>query len=182
VAYLELTCRTVVLAVFLAAAAGKAHPRALRAFVSSLTSVRWLPDRLAGSAAAAVIAVEGCTVLALSASRTLVVGYGLAVAALGAFTATAADAMRRGRRLRCRCFGADAGPIGWSELARNCALIAIAVAGLGARLGGGIGAHAWPGPVVTATAVATGLALAVVAIRWDDLAYLFGPSPRRRLT
>jgi hypothetical protein len=150
--------------------------------MSSLTPVRWLPARLAATAAAAVIAVEGSTVVALSTSRTAVVGFGLAVASLVTFTVTAADAIRRGERLRCRCFGADAGPIGGSQLARNCSVIAIAIVGLGLRLGGSLGAGEWPSPVVTATAVASGLAVAVVAIRWDDLAYLFAPSPRRRVT
>lgn len=180
--YLELTCRTAVWAVFLAAAVGKAHPRALRGFVSSLASVRWLPARLATPAAVGAIAVEASAVAALSSSPTAIIGYGLAVAALAMFTATAANAIRRGERLRCRCFGADAGPIGQSQVARNCALIAVALAGLGARVSGGLGTAEWPRPVAMAAAVASGLAIAIAFVRWDDLAYLFGPNPRRRVT
>ena len=177
--YLELTCRGAVWAVFLAAASGKVHPRAFRGFLSSLTSVRWLPARLAAPAAIAVIALEGAAAIALAVPRTATVGYGLAVVGLAAFTATAADSLRRGERLRCRCFGADAGPIGRSQVARNCALIGIAVAGLAARLNG---AAQWPGPIVATAAVASGLAIAVAAIRWADLAYLFTPTSDRRVT
>lgn len=179
--YFELTCRTAVLAVFFAAAVGKARPRAHRGFASSLVSVPWLPASLATAAAVAIVAVEASVVAALSMPRIANLGYGLAVAALTAFTATAADAQRRGERLRCRCFGADAGPVGGSQLARNGVLISIALGGLGARLGGA-GTASWPGPLVTAAAVASGLAAAVVIIRWSDLAYLFAPNPHRRVT
>lgn len=177
--YLELTCRGAVWAVFVAAAAGKAHRGAFRDFVSSLTTVRWLPARLAAPAAVAVVALEGAAAIALAVPRTATIGYGLAVAGLAAFTATAATSLRRGERLRCHCFGADAGPIGRSQIVRNCALIAIALAGLAARLGGTAG---WPGPVAATAAVASGLAIAVAAIRWADLAYLFGPTSHRRFT
>jgi hypothetical protein len=177
--YLELTFRGAVWAVFVAAAAGKAHRGAFRGFAFSLTSVRWLPAGLAAPAAAAVIALEGAAAIALAVPRTATIGYGLAIGGLAAFTATAANSLRRGDRLRCRCFGADAGPIGRSQILRNCALIAIALAGLGARLGGAPG---WPGPVAATAAVASGLAIAVAVIRWADLAYLFGPTSHRRFT
>jgi hypothetical protein len=178
--FLELACRAAVWAVFLAAVAGKARPRAYRGFVASLASVRRLPARLAGPAAAAVIAVECCAVLALSAPQTTVVGYGLAVAALAVFTVTAAEALRRGEQVQCRCFGADAGPIDRPQLARNGVLIAVALAGLAFRLAGTGGG--WPDPAVTVTAVASGLGVAMTIVRWDDLAYLFGPSLYRRVS
>jgi hypothetical protein len=179
--YLELTCRTALWAVFLAAVFGKANPRGLRGLASELTPVTWLPAQFAMPAAVGVITVEGGTVVALSASRSVILGYGMAIAALGAFTATAADALRRGERLRCRCFGADAGPVGGSQIARNCGLIAVALTALGSRLSG-LGAAGWPGPVGTAAALASGLAIAIAVVRWDDLAYLCGPDPRRRIT
>jgi hypothetical protein len=179
VRYLELTCQTTLWVVFLAAAIGKAQPGAYHGFVSSLSSVRWLPARLAASAAVGIIVVEGSAVVALSSPRTAVVGYGLVVAALAAFTATAADALRRGEHLQCRCFGADSGPIRPPQLARNGALIAIALTGLGTWLGG---AAAWPSPVVATAAIASGLAIAITVIRWADLSYLFGPNPHRRVT
>jgi hypothetical protein len=109
-----------------------------------------------------------------------VAGYLLAVAALSTFTAFAVAAMRRGERLRCRCFGADAGPIGRTQVVRNILLTAAGLGGLAAHVTAG----APPGVDIAGfvLAVAIGLAVGGIAVRLDDLVYLFTPSTNRRVT
>jgi hypothetical protein len=178
--YLDCATRVALGTVFLVAAAGKARPVTFRAFVASLDAVRPLRRRLGRAAAGAVVAVEALIVVALVVPVAVVAGYLLAVAALSTFTVVAVAAMGRGERLRCRCFGADAGPIGRTQVVRNILLAAAGLGGLAAHVTAG----AAPG-VNTAglvLAVAVGLAAGGIAVHLDDLVYLFTPSTNRRVT
>ncbi|HEY1486766.1 MAG TPA: MauE/DoxX family redox-associated membrane protein [Micromonosporaceae bacterium] len=183
--YLDCATRVALGTVFLVAAAGKARPVTFRAFVASLDAVRPLRRRLGRAAAGAVVAVEALIVealivVALIVPVAVVAGYLLAVAALSTFTVVAVAAMGRGERLRCRCFGADAGPIGRTQVVRNILLAAAGLGGLAAHVTAG----AAPG-VNTAglvLAVAVGLAAGGIAVHLDDLVYLFTPSTNRRVT
>lgn len=178
--YLDTAARIALGAVFLAAAVGKVRPAAFRAFVASLGPVRGLPRRFARPAAAVVIGVEALAVAALAAPVTAVAGYLLAAAALAVFSAVAMAAARRGERLRCRCFGADTGPIGRTQLGRNALLAAVALAGLAARVA--TRTPPVPDPAGLVFAVAAGLAVAGIAVRLDDLVYLLAPHTHRRIT
>jgi hypothetical protein len=118
------------------------------------------------SASAGVRAAQAA--LAVAAVLTAVLIAGVAVV------------MRRGVATRCACFGAASGqPLGTTHLVRNIVLLALLLAGLA---GSPFASNAAPtgagAAAVTAllTAVVGGT-VALVLIRWEDLAALVLPMP-----
>jgi hypothetical protein len=108
-------------------------------------------------------------VLLLVPRVTATIGYATAVALLLVFAAGIVRAVRAGRRVTCRCFGATGGDLTTAHAARNVALALLALAGLAANVAGGsVDAAA------AVVAAGVGLLVALVAIRLDDLLYLFG--------
>jgi hypothetical protein len=169
-ALLDLAARTAIAVVFAIAVGGKLRSRvAYAAFVTSLDgavpgSVR-ARRRTAAAVASAEVLVLPLLVVAPGA------GYALAAALLAVFAAGILRAVRRGARLRCRCFGSTGGHLTTAHAMRNVVLAALAVAGAAAYAAG---ADADPAPAVVATA--TGLLVALVATRLDDLLFLFRPA------
>jgi hypothetical protein len=178
VSYVELGCRSLLVAVFATAIAGKVTRSAFGEYVSS--TGRLLPTRLAGwgrSAAAAVLVAELTTVALLLTPNAAVAGFAAAAGLSAAFAAGVAGALRRGERAPCRCFGASTAPLGRTHLARNALVGVTALVGLAStqattaepwHLGG------------AATAVLAGLVVAALVVRLDDLTALFTPSSPRR--
>ncbi|MEM9710835.1 MAG: MauE/DoxX family redox-associated membrane protein [Actinomycetota bacterium] len=79
-----------------------------------------------GLAVRLIVAVELVTALAL-VTRPRIGGI-VAIAVLAAFTLFLADAIRRGVQVGCGCFGQAADhPVSGRDLARNVALVAVAV-------------------------------------------------------
>src|SRR5262249_56896128 len=101
---------------------------------------------------------------------------GLAAAAgvPAVMTAVLARSLRRGARVRCRCFGAGAADVTGGHLVRNGIVIAVALLGL---VGATIGGRSSAGGV--AVAVVAGVIGGVLLVRWDDLALLVGGAPLR---
>lgn len=97
-----------------------------------------------------------------------------------AFTVAIVVALRRGRRVPCRCFGASAVPVGPGHLARNAVLLAAATAGAvqaGAVQAGAGTVLAGLGPAgFVAVALAAGAA-AVLLSAIGEIAGLFTSSP-----
>ncbi len=170
---LELGCRAALIVVFGLAIAGKIRSRASwDAFVQTLGAFgapRSLPR---APAAAAIVGLEAAAAACLVASPAL--GHALALGLLAMFTAALGLALRRGERAPCRCFGASERPIGPGHLARNAALLAVALAGLGARLTGSPGAA---GLQETIAALLVGGVVGFLITRWDDLLFLFSAAP-----
>lgn len=186
--------------VFAGSAAAKLRSRAAyRGFAAGLRDTRLMPGRLLILGAATLAAAESACAATLAGALILRLawpaeGAGLALAALAvavALTAVLAagvgTALRRGTIAHCACFGAGAGrPLGAAHLVRNLcllALLATALAGLALTPGGPAPAGpALTGPALTgpALAAAAGLVIAVLFIRWDDLAYLLAPLPVNR--
>jgi len=143
-----------------------------------------LPQRLL-SALAAVLA----TAEAVAAGALIAAGVTLAVAVTGSFwlaesalalaaglmavlTAGVTVVIRRGVKTPCVCFGSrSARPLGPAHLARNVGLLALLTAGL---VGEGFTRTA-PLAAGSVLAVAAGLIVALLFIRWEDLAALFTP-------
>lgn len=164
---LDVVCRALVGAVFVAAAAGKLRGRAaFAAFVADLTAMVPLAARPARGVAVVVVAAEAAVGPLLVAPATVPAGAGLAVLLLLAFSVAIASVLRRGAAVRCPCFGAARSPLGARHLVRNTVLLAAAVLSVPAA-----GAHEAAGVAVS---VAAGLVGATVIIRLDDLADLFG--------
>ncbi len=120
----------------------------------------------AGPASAGVLVAQAA--LSVAAVLTAVLIAGVAVV------------IRRGVAARCACFGAASGqPLGTTHLVRNIVLMALLLAGLA---GSPFASHAAPtgagAAAVTAllTAVVGGI-VALVLIRWEDLAALMLPMP-----
>jgi hypothetical protein len=173
VAYLDLTCRAQLGAVFLAALVEKLRSRrAFAELVESLRELGVLPAPAWVGVGVALAALEAAVVALLAAAPAA--GFALALVLLVSFVAVLARALRRGRRVRCRCFGAAGGILGREHLARDAALALVAAAGLAAQ-------SAAPGAGAPAAALlvagGTGALAGLLVARWDDLAYLLGHRP-----
>jgi hypothetical protein len=152
----EVALRTVLAIVFGVAFVSKVRsPAAFAQFAGSLRDIGWLRGRRRTAAAAAIPVLEAGTVLLLAVTPAAAWGSGTAAILLAAFTAVTAREVARGRRVRCRCFGAGSAQIGPAQILRNIVLLAGAAA------------------LVYAFGLAMLAALALV--RWDDLVYLVGP-------
>jgi hypothetical protein len=174
--YLEVAGRVLLAVVFGVACAGKvSSPAAFAGFARSLSDLGWLTGRRRIAAVAALIpASEAAVTVLLAVPATVAWGFATATVLLGTLTAGAGIAIRRGRRVECRCFGASAQPMGAPAMIRNAILIAVAVAGLGACLAapGGAGSP-------LALTVTAGLAClaGLMMVGWDELGYLLRSRP-----
>jgi hypothetical protein len=173
VASLDLTCRALLGAVFLAALGEKLRSRrAFAELVESLRELAVLPAPVWIGVGASLAALEAAVVALLAAAPAA--GFALALALLASFVWVLARALRRGSRVRCRCFGATGGILGREHVARDAALALVAAAGLAAQSATpGAGAPA----AVLLAAGGTGALAGLLVARWDDLAYLLGRRP-----
>ena len=128
-----------------------------------------VPDRLAGAVGVGLPLVELATAVLLLPAATRMVGAVAALALLLVFCVAIGAAMARGRAPDCRCFGQlHSSPAGWSTLARNAGLLALAaIVAVAAWSDPGTGAVEWTvgldavGWLVLGLAAALGAALAV---------------------
>lgn len=189
-------------AVFGASAGAKLHRRsAFRRFRAAIAGIGLVPRAALPWATAGLAVTEAGTAAGLLAAAVLVdapasaglvdasasagvraAQVALAVAAVltAVLIAGVAVVIRRGVAARCACFGAASGqPLGTTHLVRNIVLLALLLAGLA---GSPFASHAAPtgagAAAVTAllTAVVGGT-VALVLIRWEDLAALVLPMP-----
>jgi Methylamine utilisation protein MauE len=179
--FLAVFARTLLGVVFVLALAGKLRSRrSFGRFAASLHEIGWLPKPVRAASPFAVVAVEGISVLLLAVPATVPAGFALAFLTLAAFTASVGWSLRQGQTVRCQCFGTDSGPMGASQVTRNCVLLAVAAAGLLASAAGRSSASAAPVGLAVAVAVAGGAVSAVLVVRWDDLRFVFSPSTAGR--
>jgi hypothetical protein len=135
-------------------------------FADTLGDIGWLRGERRRAAALAIPVLEAATVVLLAVPATAAWGFGCAAVLLTAFTLVTGREVARGRRVRCRCFGAGSAQIGPAQIVRNLVLLAGAVAGLAA----GPASHAGPAGLVYACG--SGLLAALALVRWDDLTSL----------
>jgi hypothetical protein len=170
---LELGCRAALIVVFGLAIAGKIRGRASwHAFVQTLEAFGAPSSWPRAPAAAVIVGLEAAATALLAAAPAL--GYCIALGLLASFTAALGMALRRGQRAPCRCFGASERPIGPAHLARNATLLAVAVAGIGAR---SMTSPGVAGLQETIAAVLVGGIAGFLITRWDDLLFLFSAAP-----
>src|SRR5581483_7115760 len=141
--------RLVLTAVFLVAAVGKLRdPDGSRKAVAELG----VPAPLAAAVARLLPWAELGVALALLPARTAVWGAVGSLVLLVGFLIGIAVSLARGRRPACHCFGQlSSGPIGWTTVARNLVLAAVALA------------VAWQGPGPSLLAAPVGF---TTAERW----------------
>jgi Methylamine utilisation protein MauE len=171
--------------VFGTSAAAKIRSRrAYRSFRAGLRETALIPQRLLPVAASVLPGAEAVTAAGLTAAAVLVAtaGSGANVAAAAALTAASlltavlaagvAVVMRSGAPSRCNCFGAGSDrPLGGAHLIRNVALLAVLAAGVaGTSL-----RHGQPAAAGAIVAAAAGVVVALLFIRWEELAELFAP-------
>ncbi|WP_169950557.1 MauE/DoxX family redox-associated membrane protein [Microbispora sp. H11081] len=129
-AYLYAFCRLLTGIVFLMSAVGKLRGRAAyEEFTAATRALARLPARRAQPIAALVVAAEVAVAPLLAWGPTVLAGFCVALGLLAAFTAAIVAALRRGRPVPCRCFGASAAPVGPAHLARNAVLVVATAAG-----------------------------------------------------
>jgi hypothetical protein len=162
--FLVLTTRITLGVVFGFAVWSKMRGRAeFRDWVAGLGIV---PARLTGPAAVAMIVVEGGAVLLIAVPSTEVAGLMLAGVVLAGFAGAIGLLRYRRVPVTCRCFGASAGPMGAAEIIRNTVLSGAALTA--SRFAGGL-----PGLPDVMLAALFGTALALLAIRSDEVFRLF---------
>jgi hypothetical protein len=169
----EIGCRSLIAVVFLASAAGKLRGR--RAYADFVAATRRLVPGTAAAGhrriAAAVVAVEVLVPPLLAFPATTPAGFALAGSSLAVFTVAILAALRRGERAPCNCFGASSAPLGRGQVYRNLLLGLVVVLGAGAAVS--TSTNAAPGAAGTALAGLTGVVLALVVVRGDDIVALF---------
>jgi len=173
VAYLFAFCRLLTGIVFLMSAVSKLRGRAAyEEFTAATHALVRLPAR---PVAALVVTAEVAVALSLAWPPTVLAGFCLALGLLVAFTVAIAVALRRGRRVPCRCFGASAVPVGPGHLARNAVLLVAAATGAVQAGAGTVLAGLGPAGLA-AVAMAAGAA-AVLLSAIGEIAGLFTSSP-----
>jgi hypothetical protein len=128
-----------------------------------------VPRRLARVGAVAVTPLEFliAALLLFGDARTFEIGLVGSAALLIVFSAWMVSVLFRGLQVRCSCFGPNGAAVSWRSVARNLALVAVAVVGLASVSNGSdpLGSSLW-----------SGLALAGAA-----LLLIFGIAVRRAL-
>jgi len=143
-------------------------------FVDSLPALPGVLRDHAVAIAAAVVALELAALLLLILWP--LAGLATSAALLATFTAVMIHALRAGTAMVCRCFGAEATPIGRHHVVRNALLTSASLAALCGPVA--LGPR---DPASAAIAIGVGLLLGVLVTRWDDLVFVFRPpgAPRR---
>ncbi|MHA6628949.1 MauE/DoxX family redox-associated membrane protein [Pseudonocardia sichuanensis] len=167
--YLLLTSQFVTAGVFSLSAYGKVREQS--EFARSLADFH-VPPRVRVAVAAAVTAVEVAVIPLALLPATAVAGLALGAVLLLGFAAVIGLTLRRGRRPRCRCFGAVGAPLRGAHVVRNGVLAAIATAG--AVLAATHQAVAPPIGSFVVTGVLAAALLAAVA-NFDDLVEVVAP-------
>lgn len=162
--------RVLLAATLAVAGLGKLRGRAsFAAFADTLRDLGWRSAACRRLAAAALPLAELGSALLLAAWLAGIWGYAAALVLLLVMTAVAATAVRRGRRLRCRCFGRTEERIGVSTLIRNGVLMLAGTAGLGAAIASSSRSGS---PAVEVLGAGSGLLAAAMIVYWADLGYL----------
>jgi hypothetical protein len=173
--------------VFATSAFAKLRSRpAYRDYRAGLRAMRLVPPSLLTGTAVTLVAVEAVTACGLAAAAALLaarasIAYPLsefAVAVAAALTLVlvsgVAVALSRGAQAPCSCFGgSSARPLGAAHLIRNTVLLALLAAGLAASML----QRDRPGLAASVLAVAAGLVLSLLIIRWEDLVALVDSGP-----
>ncbi|MGI5128074.1 MauE/DoxX family redox-associated membrane protein [Pseudonocardia sp. CA-107938] len=161
-------CCWLVAVVFAISATGKLRTAAVRAaFRRSVAGMAVLPAGVVGPVAAAVPVLEALAAVLLVVPPTAVLGCGLALVLVGAFSTGIVIVLRRGTKAACLCFGTTERPYRAAHLVRNGLLAAAALAG--AVLSG------YPVDLLAALImVVGGVLVALVLVAFDDLLDLFG--------
>jgi hypothetical protein len=175
---LALGCRAMLAVVMFAAVAGKLRRRDFALFVDALrgfgvpAALARVPPR---ARAGAVVALEAAAavLLVVAPAAGLVLSLGL----IAMFTVVLRSAVRNGREVACRCFGASTAPVGVAHLVRNGLLLAVIGAGVAATA---LAAGAEVAPPERLAAIALGVLAGAAVTRWDDLVYLVAPQPAGR--
>jgi len=142
---------------------------------------RWLvvgvrvPPPAARPVAVAAVAAEAATTSAVVFPATVPAGFAAAALLLLVFTVAVAGMWRRRVGVPCRCFGAGRHPPGLTHLARNVALLLVAV--VGGLLARTASTPAAPDPAVALAAIA-GAAAALLLIELEEIVAVV--HPRRR--
>lgn len=173
--------------IFVTSATSKLRSRsAYRDFRAGLRTTMLVPRRLLSAAGLILAGAEAATgvglagaVVALAAARSPAAfplaesSLTVAVVLMATLAAGVAIVIRRGITTYCRCFGNNSTrPLGAGHLIRDLGLLLAFVAGLACCLLD----HGRPAFTGWIVAVVVGVIVAVLLVRWDDLAYLITPS------
>ena len=171
-AYTAVACQCVIGLVFAVSGISKVVGRtAFAEFAASVGTLARVPLRWRTPVAGLVVALELAIPVALLTSAAAVALL-LAAGLMVAFSAAVWSALRRRTATRCRCFGSTDAPLGPPHLVRNGLLFTVAALGAALLLTGPTG-PTHPGGLVVAGA--TGVVLAAILIRFDDLLSVFTP-------
>ncbi|WP_342364824.1 MauE/DoxX family redox-associated membrane protein [Amycolatopsis azurea] len=177
--YLSTACAAALTLVFVVSVTGKFGGERFRSFVASTGVLGVISRARRVIVARMVVAAEFVIVAALIAGAVgrwwsvLFPAFAGAASLLVAFTAAIVLSLSRGERAPCHCFGPSASPLGVAQVVRNILLLGIALSGSVASSVESPHGHL-PG---TAVALCAGLAVGLVAVRFDDIVELFRDVP-----
>ncbi len=148
------------------------------AAVAFVSAIRKLPRPVsvwpAGAAAGSLLA-EALVAASMLDPYTRVYGLVGALALLTLYTVVLVLAIRAGSEVPCNCFGGGHESVSRLDLLRNGALAVLGAVGLASSQVGGSPPLGDPAVLVM---IGVGVGLAVAAIRFRDLAWLFGGTDR----
>ncbi|MBB5964619.1 MauE/DoxX family redox-associated membrane protein [Planomonospora venezuelensis] len=174
--YPVISCSALLALAFTVSAWSKVRGRAAFAsFSDSMRGMRLLPAELTRAAAALIVMAEVLIPPLLLFPGTRPAGHVLAAVLLLALSVGIELGVRRRSTVPCRCFGPSSAPLGRRHLVRNAVLLIAAVVG-GTATASGDPQPVHPGGAAVAL-TAAGL-LAVLVVRFDDIADLFTAAPR----
>jgi hypothetical protein len=171
VVYISIVARALLAVVFLVSAASKgATPKRFRVFADWVGALPLPWTSRSVPIAAGVVACEAAIVPLLIVPVTVRFGFALAAILLVAFIWSAVVILHRDHRTTCMCFGKSTSAMGWRHVVRDLILLFAALVGIPSST------DPLPAPAGLGVAILGAVALAVVVITWDDIAYLLSGS------
>ncbi|MFK4268774.1 MauE/DoxX family redox-associated membrane protein [Streptomyces milbemycinicus] len=162
-----LCAKALIVTVFGVAFAGKVRSRsAFRQFRTSISTLGRLPARLSTPMAVAIVVLEGTTAVWLATPLPPRAGFAMATGLLLVFISVVVRAVRGGIFAECRCFGGRGAVMGNGMIVRNLLFLAFALPGAlfsSTRLSAEAS--------TTVLALTTGCALAILTIRYYEVAF-----------
>jgi hypothetical protein len=172
-----IVVRALLIVVFAVAAVSKLRSGdEFRDFVSSLKGMDYVRSASL-PLAVLIVSFELLSVACLAIRQAVRVGFVFSTVTLLILTVGVAAAVRSGRQVECRCFGADGGILARRHLARNSFLLIASLVGLAGTLAAPH--HEMLLRRDGLAAAASGALFGVLLTRWDDLTFLlFGEIQR----
>jgi hypothetical protein len=167
--FLSLLLRALLIGVFALAVFAKTATRsARRTLLTSIADAHIVPRKAATPAAALLVTAEAASLALLVPDRLAPWGFASAAVTMALLTAAVAVVVSTHRVVPCACFGSTGQPLSGAHVFRNAVLFALATLGVLNEVGAAPDGTLDTGSTVLA--IGLGALVALVFVRWDDIA------------